>query len=231
ALLFKLPLGTWAAFLTRTLARPGAKARQGVPAEWVIGAAASVLLVMALFFTRYNFGIRYLLPVMPLACIWCGGLLAPQVHRSLPRIALACVLLLSIESIGVAPWFLAFYNWPAGGPGGGDRLVNDSNVDWGQGLLALRDEMARRGIGSIYLAYHGTTDPAVYGIRSIPYLGGPVGRKSDWIAISSYYFVGLSQRMMLPTGRTEPLRIDFRPLWIRRPDARPAGCMRLYRLR
>ena len=48
--------------------------------------------------------------------------------------------------------------------------MNDSNVDWGQGLIALRDEMERRGIKRIHLSYHGTTDPAVYGIDYVPYL-------------------------------------------------------------
>jgi hypothetical protein len=54
----------------------------------------------------------------------------------------------------------------------------------------LRSELKRRGITRIHLAYHGTTDPAIYGIDYIPYLGGLPGPESDWIAVSSYYFVG-----------------------------------------
>jgi len=137
-----------------------------------------------------------------------------------------------LETCLAAPWFLAFYNWPSGGVGGGDRLVNDSNVDWGQGLIALRDEMRRRGIQRILLTYHGTTDPAVYGIQSVPYLGGPVPRDAEWFAVSSYYFVGLRQRMMLASGRTpKAIGIDFSSLSARRPDAQPARCMKLFRLR
>jgi hypothetical protein len=110
--------------------------------------------------------------------------------------------------------------------------VNDSNVDWGQGLIALREELARRGITRVHLAYHGTADPAVYGIDYLPYRGGVPGRESDWLAISSYYFVGLSQRMMLHEGRTEqPILLDFRPLWRQAPEAMPAGCMLLFRVR
>ena len=130
-----------------------------------------------------------------------------------------------------APWFLSFYNAAAGGPGNGDRVVNDSNVDVGQGLIALREEMARLGIGRIHLAYHGTVDPAIYGIDYVPYLGGEPGTESDWIAISSYYFVGLSQRMMTPTGRTEFVEFRFESLWSRPPAARPARCMYLFRIR
>jgi 4-amino-4-deoxy-L-arabinose transferase-like glycosyltransferase len=230
ALSFKLPLGTWGALVARATIRPSEADDRGVPAGWVMGIAAAILLVMALFFTRYNFGIRYLLPLLPLACIWCGGLLDASVQRPLRRTAVALALLLALESTLAAPWFLSFYNWPAGGPGGGDRLVNDSNVDWGQGLIALREEMAKRGIRRIHLSYQGTTDPAVYGIDYVPYLGGPVGPESEWIAVSSYYFVGLGQRMMTPHGRTDRIGIDFRPLWTRVPDARPAGCMYLFHL-
>ena len=229
ALAFKLPLGTWGAMITRALVRPKADA-QAVPAGWVIGVAAGVLLTIAMFFTRYNFGVRYLLPLLPLACVWCGGMIATEVPPRLRRVAVAAAILLGIEAVAAAPWFLSFYNWPSGGPGGGDRLVNDSNVDWGQGLIALREEMAKRGIRRILLSYHGTTDPAVYGIDYVPYLGGSPGPESEWIAVSSYYYVGLAQRMMTPHGRTESVRIDFRPLWGRVPDARPARCMYLFRL-
>jgi len=109
--------------------------------------------------------------------------------------------------------------------------VNDSNVDWGQGLIALRDELKRRGIGRVHLAYHGTTDPAVYGIDYVPYMGGTPGTESDWLAVSSYFFVGQTQRMMTSRGRTPPLCIDFRPLWGVRPAARPADCIYLFPLR
>jgi hypothetical protein len=110
-------------------------------------------------------------------------------------------------------------------------LVNDSNVDWGQGLIALREELARRGIRRVHLVYHGTTDPAVYGIDYVPYFGGNVGPESDWIAVSSYYFVGLWQRMTTSRGRTRPISIDFRALWGVKPEACPAGCMYLFRSR
>jgi hypothetical protein len=143
---------------------------------------------------------------------------------------LALALLQAVETGFAAPWYLSFFNWPSGGPGGGYRLVNDSNVDWGQGLIALREELARRGIRRIHLAYHGTADPAIYGIDYLPYLGGQPGPESDWLAVSSYYFVGLGQRMMTPGGRTPPLRINFSPLWGVRPAARAADCIYLFPL-
>lgn len=231
ALLFKYPLGLLGALGLRAFTRGRGARADAIPGEWVLGIAAAVALGIAMFLMRYNFGIRYLLLLLPLACVWCGGLLARGVPRAARLAATALAVALLVESAAAAPWYLSFYNWPSGGPGGGDRLVNDSNADWGQGLLALRDEMRARGIARVHLAYHGTTDPAVYGIDYVPYLGGTPGPESDWLAVSSYYFVGLGQRMMTSRGRTEPIGFDLRPLWDVTPVARPGDCMYLFRVR
>ena len=169
ALLFKWPLG----FLGALAARAGLALR--VPAgprrrwnEAFLLIPVAVLLFVAMFLTRLDVGIRYLLPILPLLCVWCGGLALPAARaavarqRELARWALAGWLLVgagAVETAFAAPRYLSFFNRFAGGPGGGDRLINDSNVDWGQGLIALRHEMKTLGIRRILLAYHGTTDP------------------------------------------------------------------------
>jgi hypothetical protein len=48
------------------------------------------------------------------------------------------------------------------------RLLADSNLDWGQGLLALRDYQREHPDEQISLAYFGSLDPTVYGIRARP---------------------------------------------------------------
>jgi hypothetical protein len=253
----KWPLGFLGALGLRAARRLREKpGRKRIWNECVLLVPVAAVLGSAMV-AHLNVGIRYVFPILPLLCVWCGGLLgrgastgtkragAAQAARreaaapARPRarfgwvavVAIALAGLQAAESVSASPWQLSFFNLFAGGPGGGYRVVNDSNVDWGQGLIALRGELKRRGIGKIHLAYHGTTDPAVYGIDYIPYQGGIPGTESDWIAISSYYYVSLSQRMMTQQGRTERLRLDFRPLWTRKPDAVVAGCMYLYRLR
>jgi hypothetical protein len=234
ALLFKWPLGFLGALLARArLALARRRWRGGF-----LAVPVAVLLGIGMFAGNLDIGIRYLFPVVPFLCVWLGGFapVRPLAHRRGQgriwlRVGLALAMLQALEAGFAAPWYLSFFNWPAGGPGGGYRLVNDSNVDWGQGLIALRDELKRRGIGRIHLAYHGTADPALYGIDYVPYLGGAPGKESDWLAVSSYYFVGLTQRMMTAKGRTPPVEIDFRPLWDRVPDARLGGSIYLFRLR
>lgn len=234
AFLFKWPLGFLGALLARTRLALARGRRRGA----FLAVPVVVLLGVGMFVGNLDIGIRYLFPIVPFLCVWLGGLVSARVLAHLKgqgrlwlRVGLALALLQAVETGLAAPWYLSFFNWPAGGPGGGYRLVNDSNVDWGQGLIALRDELKARGIGRIHLAYHGTADPALYGIAYVPYLGGGPGKESDWLAVSSYYFVGLGQRMMTPHGRTPPMSIDFRPLWSVRPAARPADCIYLFPLR
>jgi hypothetical protein len=200
---------------------------------------AMVYLAVGMFAANLCIGVRYVLPILPFLCVWCGGLLAGPAPRRPPavvpgrgsmRLALGLVALVALETARTAPWYLSFFNAAAGGPGGGYRIVNDSNVDWGQGLIALRDDMRRRGITRIHLVYHGTADPANYGIDYIPYRGGPPGPESEWLAVSSYFYVGLTQRLMVREGLTEPMRYDFRRAQGMLPVAEPAHCMFLFRL-
>ncbi len=241
ALAVKWPLGFLGALLLRlawTFRAPfgiSLRARGVREALW-LAAPVALFLFVAMFVGKLGIGIRYVFPILPFLCIALGGL-ASRVRASrafawMPATAAALALVQAIESGAHLPYPLSFYNSIAGGPARGQWIVNDSNVDWGEGLIALRDELRRRGIGRVHLAYHGTTDPAVYGIDYVPYRGGMPGPESEWIAISSYYFVGLSQRMMTREGRTaDALKLDFRPLWSRTPTAMPAGCMVLFRLR
>jgi dolichyl-phosphate-mannose-protein mannosyltransferase len=240
ALLVKWPLGFLVALVARAVmvGRAPPTRRRVADATCVLIPAA-LYLAVGMFVAHLCIGVRYVLPILPFLCVWCGGLVGRSVrpmaamaasHRWRAALATALVVLVALETAFVAPWYLSFFNAAAGGPGGGYRIVNDSNVDWGQGLIALRDEMRRRGITRIHLAYHGTVDPAVYGIDYIPYLGGRPGPESEWLAVSSYFYVGLTQRLMIHEGRTPPTRFDFSRAAEMRPVAEPAHCMFLFRL-
>ena len=232
ALAAKWPLGFIAALALLALYAVQRRARL-LRALWPL-TLVLLFLWIGMFVGRLGIGIRYVFPIVPALAVLLGALASQRSGDAAwwRHAAVALVAVQAIEACAHAPWHLSFYNALAGGPERGQWIVNDSNIDWGQGLIALREELARRGIKRVHLAYHGTAEPSVYGIDYIPFRGGSPGPESDWIAISSYYFVGLSQRMMLREGRTErPIQLDFKPLWNRRPEAMPAGCMLLYRLR
>jgi len=240
----KWPIG-WLLLLAARLGQSLVRRRRPGWDDGVALVPALVVLAVCMV-SDLAYGLRYLLPAMPFFCAWVGGLAAPREsiaaettartgrsarRRGAPVWATAAVIFVVAETAECAlatPWQFSHFNVFAGGRG--DRIVNDSSVDWGQGLIALRDEMKKRGIRKILLTYHGTTDPALYGIDYIPYLGGPPDPRADWLAVSSYFFVGLTQRMVTPRGDTPFMGIDFRPFWSLTPAATPAHCMYLFRI-
>jgi len=242
AIAFKWPLAFFGLLLARLVTLRGeTRDREWAWQQAVLLVPVAVVLGSAMT-AHLEFGVRYVFPVLPFLCVWVAGGLAgrdaprPRLAgagpppRGVSRVATALVAVLAIETATCAPWYLSFFNLPSGGPGGGDRRVNDSNVDWGQGLIALREELARRGITRVHLVYHGTTDPAIYGIDYLPYQGGPMGPESEWIAVSSYFLAGLPAPMMTQSGRSEFVRFGFERLRAQTPVARPAHCMYLYRV-
>src|SRR5262249_1791347 len=128
----------------------------------------SVVLLACMAF-NLDYGVRYALPVLPFLCVWCSdrvraGSGGGRRSMMVPAVVAALVAVVALESARSLPYPLSFFNALAGGPGRGDRIVNDSNVDWGQGLVALERDLARLGIRKVHLAYHGTVDPVLYGI-------------------------------------------------------------------
>lgn len=133
-------------------------------------AAAWLLLGMA---SNTQVGIRHLLPVYPLLCVW-AGLAAAGLWESgsAPRREAAPVLLAWLAAAAQlnAPWHLSYFNELAGGSRGGSRYLLDSNLDWGQGLKELGSYAAAKGADHIYLSYFGCADPHAYGLKYAPVL-------------------------------------------------------------
>ena len=90
-----------------------------------------------------------------------------------------------VSSLLVYPHSLSYFNELAGGPAHGSEHLLDSNIDWGQDLLYLRDWLKEHPEARpLQLAYFGYFDPRVAGIefelppegRDEPRRGhGPVG--------------------------------------------------------
>ena len=114
----------------------------------------------------FDIGYRHLLPILPCLFIFTGqlALIDWKTSRLETVAVLAMVMWLTISSIMIFPRYLTFFNEIAGGPKNGYKILVDSNLDWGQELIGLRQYMARENIPSVKLSYHGTADPAAYGV-------------------------------------------------------------------
>jgi hypothetical protein len=79
---------------------------------------------------------------------------------------LVMLVLNAADALRYAPGYLSYFDIFVS-PENSYRLLADSNLDWGQGLLAVREYQAEHH-EQISLAYFGSVDPGVYGIHARP---------------------------------------------------------------
>lgn len=117
--------------------------------------------------SRFNIGIRHLLPIYPFLFVLIAGTVV-QFWRSGGRIARGALAMLGLWYVGSAlfiyPNYLAYFNELAGGPRGGHRILIDSNLDWGQDLKGLKPWLERNGGRQAQVIYFGSAEPKYYGI-------------------------------------------------------------------
>lgn len=140
-----------------------------------------VVLLAAYTIWSDNAGIRYLIPVLPFVYL-VGGLGLATLLRNGSAIGRAVAILICawiiVAAAGIYPDHLAYFNEAAcliqgrprqigvdGGTACGPLWLDDSNVDWGQGLKQLRAWLDKNAPGrSFQLGYFGTYPPDAYGI-------------------------------------------------------------------
>ena len=163
ALAVKVPLTFWLLVAGRAwLRRPDAR-------DAILPVVMALFLAVTALGSSRNYGLRYLLPLAPVAIVWVSALAEAG---SWAR-ALVVVGLLG-QAVAVAsshPHELTYFNELAGGPKGGRRILADSNLDWGQGLKALARLQAQRPeYRDLTLFYFGDTDPIHYGVAGRCYV-------------------------------------------------------------
>jgi hypothetical protein len=117
-------------------------------------------------YSRVDMGIRVVLPVLPFFYLLAGGLARVRPYRPLCLCVVAgCLAWCTVEVERTSPHELSYFNELARVRPQEKPIVADSNLDWGQGLKALKNWMDSEQVDCIYLAYFGTDRPEAYGIR------------------------------------------------------------------
>jgi len=117
---------------------------------------------------KFNIGERHILPLYPFALLLAGGIWERARATKLGRVLVIFLLCLNAaDALRYAPDYLAYFNIFIR-PHNSWRLLTDSNLDWGQGLISLRDYQRQHPDQPIQLAYFGSVDPALYGIQAAP---------------------------------------------------------------
>ena len=117
----------------------------------------------------FQIGLRYVLPVYPFLFVYASGIVAsPMFVRREVRLGVgALVLWFMASSLAAYPHYLTYFNEIAGGPSHGIEWLDDSNVDWGQDLILLRDFLDENGVTDAKLTPMGRYDPAMYGVPGV----------------------------------------------------------------
>lgn len=102
-----------------------------VPAVWIFA---------AMTLTGVNIGLRHVLPAWPALLTLAGTGIAHLARGATPARVAAGVLAAwaVVAAATITPDHLAYFHELAGGPARGDRILIDSNLDWGQDEGRLR---------------------------------------------------------------------------------------------
>ena len=155
------------------------------PADLLVMCTFAVVFLFFAIQSKYDIGERHILPLYPFALLIAGSIwehvvaLRARIGAEIPTwwgpkrinyniIALLLVLgLNAADALRTAPDYLTYFNVLVR-PQNSWRYLTDSNLDWGQGLIAVRDYELKHPGESIKLAYFGSVNPALYGVRATP---------------------------------------------------------------
>ena len=223
ALAVKVPLGIWDLVLwalVLTLWRVSATAVWFDELAVYLPAAALLLFVSSQ--TGFSCHMRYVLPFFPFVVIGTTKLafyLRPKYWKRGTLVAV-CLLWGISNSIAVYPHSLSYFNEAAGGPTNGHAHLLDSNIDWGQDLLFLRDWVKNHPDATpLGLAYFNAVDPRIVGVEfALPCPGKPTseagleraelehfGPRAGYFAVSVNILRGMPFRVPDGHGGWQPV--------------------------
>lgn len=126
-----------------------------------------IIIFLLVTIANLNLRLRYLLPIYPYLAILASHALVSAFKKfslfKIPLVLIFSWFLISVficlpHSISYANEISIFFGEPY-------FLFSDSNIDWGQGLIALKKYVDKNRIGLVKLGYFGTTKPQNYGFK------------------------------------------------------------------
>jgi 4-amino-4-deoxy-L-arabinose transferase-like glycosyltransferase len=147
------------------------RARRRTPRDLLLLFLFPVVFFCFALTAKFNIGERHILPLYPFALLIAGGIWQHARASKLATLAVIVALCLNAaDALRCAPGYLGYFNILIR-PQTSWQLLTDSNLDWGQGLIALRKYQSQHPEEQLRLAYFGSVDPMLYGVEAAPLAG------------------------------------------------------------
>ncbi len=126
--------------------------------------APALAIIIPAMVSRLNIGYRHILPASPFIMVAAGAaVLFFQRNRLTKALLILGLSWILLSGIYQYPDYLAYFNEIAGGTDQGFRYLGDSNLDWGQDLRSLAEQM-KESDQTWRISYAGVGEPAYYDI-------------------------------------------------------------------
>lgn len=178
--------------------------------------AFSVAVLLVVMPANLNIGLRHVLPIFPALAVvgalgavalWNASFLRPAG----PAVLVALLLWLVVDTTRAHPDYLAYFNETA--RSSPERVLINSDLDWGQDFYRLVAEAKRRGIDSIAVAFWGSIDLERQGLPGMRRLE-PGERPTGWVAASDLYRAGLADPGFAWLQKEQPVARIGKTIWL-----------------
>ncbi len=180
----------------------------------------AIFLILVSSQTLWTVHLRYILPIFPFLFVWTSHVARSFClgHRTIALSAAFSMLWVAASSLSAYPHSLSYFNELVGGPSHGHEHLNNSNCDWGQDLLYLKEWLEAHPEAKMPgLAYYGAVDPSLAGIEYLPAPPNPAptnwnpeiskeGPMPGWYVVSTNYLHG--HRFTMPAGNGQWIYLD-----------------------
>jgi 4-amino-4-deoxy-L-arabinose transferase-like glycosyltransferase len=111
-------------------------------------------------------GLRYLLPIFPLLFVWTSRVVPWVLSMRGGALVIGALLAWqAIAAIRAFPNYIPYFNELAGGPAQGPWLLDDSNIDWGQGVKQAALYVREHHIANVQMhSFSPIDNPPYYGL-------------------------------------------------------------------
>jgi hypothetical protein len=140
----------------------------------------TLLILLVNLPTTLNIGVRYMMPLFPLLAL-TAGIGAAWLWRRARWAAVALLVTIAVSGAMAHPDYIAYFNEFAGAHP--ERILVDSDLDWGQDMNRLSAELRRRGVPYLHMACLYTGDDTRLGLPNWDSLD-PYQPVTGWVAIS-----------------------------------------------